>query len=109
MGTPSAGVVQERARELARIDGRSEVRQSDWRRANLELHGGHAASSIESDGDGFAAISHGLTVGSSGRRLETHSPENYENLGEELIAEGMDEAIHEQMLAAANRDEEDLV
>lgn len=108
MGAPSAEVVRQRATELARIDGRAVANEFDWQHAKLELRGGHAFTGFDGDGEVVGSNSHGFTVGSAGRHAEWHSPDSYENLGEELIAEGMDEAVHEQMLAAADSADEDL-
>ena len=49
---------------------------------------------------------HDMIVASVGRYVENVGLDDQENVVEELIAEGMDEAVHEQMLAA--RQEEDV-
>ena len=46
-----------------------------------------------------------MVVTDLGHHVENMGLENGDSLAEELIAEGMDEAVHEQMLAA--RHEED--
>jgi hypothetical protein len=101
LGTPNSETVRQRAREIAMIDGRSEFNEEDWRAAKRELHGGHELSDTNGDHEMTAAISeHDMVVGSLGHHTPNMMPEDNENVLEELIAEGNDEAIHEQMLAA---------
>jgi hypothetical protein len=42
-----------------------------------------------------------------GRHVENVGLDDQENMIEELVAEGMDEAVHEQMLAARTEDGEE--
>lgn len=101
LGTPTAEMVRKRAQELATINGHAEFTEEDWRDAKRELHGGHELSDTNGEMEMSAMVSeHDMVMGSVGHRAETFVPEDNENLVEELIAEGMDEAVHEQMLAA---------
>ena len=102
LGAPSAEDVRLRAHEIAQIDGRHGFNDGDWQQAKNELHGGH-----ESDHDGEEDE---LRIGSgsfrsiptdTGHRVAQTPLENEVSLGEELIAEGMDEAMHDRMLAAS--------
>jgi hypothetical protein len=105
LGAPTADTVRRRARELARINGRDEFNEEDWREAKRELHGGHVPNDTNGDMDMAAAVSeHDMVVCSMGKHVENLGPEDQENMIEELIAEGMDEAVHEQMLAARRED-----
>ena len=70
LGTPSAYMVRQRAEELATIDSRESPREQDWKLAFMELHGG----------------------------CQDAVPREEESVGEELIGEGLEEAIHDQML-----------
>ncbi len=109
LGAPDAETVRQRARELARIDGRGEYNDQDWRNAKLELHGGHEMNDTNGNMDMIAMVSeHDMVASSMGHHVENVGLDDRENVAEELIAEGMDEAIHEQMLAArsAQDDEE---
>jgi hypothetical protein len=102
MGVPSSETVRKRAEELARIDGRTEYNDNDWRQAKLELHGGHDLNGNSSDAEMAALVSeHDMVVTDIGHHVQNMGPDDNESFVEELIAEGMDEAIHEQMLAAA--------
>ena len=113
MGAPNADLVRRRAHELALIAGRAEFGEEDWRQAKRELHGGHEFAEAV-DGADMTSLVSGCDMISSdpGHHVERLGMDSSENLGEELIAEGMDEAVHEQMLASrledlAEEDEEE--
>lgn len=101
MGLPSTDLVRQRAQELARIAGRHESNEYDWQQAKQELHGGHSLHLDDGDDQMIGAATEREIPGTLGHHVENVMPEDNENLGEELVAEGMDEAEHEQMLAAA--------
>ncbi len=106
MGAPTADMVRKRAQELARINGREEFNDDDWREAKRELHGGHQPNDTNGDMDMATAVSeHDMVVCSMGKHVENMGLDDQENMVEELIAEGMDEAVHEQMLAARGEEE----
>ena len=106
MGTPSAETVRRRAQELAKINGRAEHSDEDWREAKRELHGGHELSDTNGEMEMSSMVSeHDMVMGSVGHQTETMFPDDNVNIVEELIAEGMDEAVHEQMLAARLEEE----
>lgn len=101
MGAPNADLVRRRAGELAFIDGRAESNEVDWRQAKRELHGGHELGDSEDGSEITAFISgHDMICSDPGHHTMRVGMDDGENLGEELIAEGMDEAVHEQMIAA---------
>lgn len=107
LGTPNSDTVRMRAREIAMIKGHAEFTEEDWREAKRELHGGHEMNDTNGDRDMSAMVSeHDMVIGSMGRHAENMLPEDNENVLEELVAEGMDEAIHEQMLASRQEDVE---
>ncbi len=106
LGVPNADQVRVRAQELATINGRAEYSEEDWRDAKRELHGGHTDSSEEGEMEMEAIVSgHDMVASSLGHHVENVSSSESENLGEELIAEGMDEAEHERMLMARAEEE----
>ena len=109
MGMPCAETVRQRARELAQIDGREEFNEGDWAEAKIELHGGHEPNDTNGEMNITEMISgHDMIACSMGHHVANVGMDDQENLAVELIAEGMDEAVHEQMLAARReRDEED--
>ena len=52
-----------------------------------------------------AAVSeHDMVVSSLVRHVENVGPDDQDSMVEELVAEGMDEAVHEQMLAARSEE-----
>jgi hypothetical protein len=107
MGTPCAETVRRRARELARIAGRGDFNEEDWREAKRELHGGHEMNDSNGEFTMEEMVSeHDMIVSSTGHHVENMGLEDQDNVVEELFAEGMDEAVHEQMLASRREDEE---
>lgn len=111
LGTPNSDTVRKRAAEIAMINGRDEYSEEDWREAKRELHGGHELSDTNGEFEMGSMVSeHDMVVGSMGRHSENMRLDDNENVLEELVAEGMDEAVHEQMLAsrraAAEEDDE---
>lgn len=107
LGAPDATTVRRRACELAEIDGRKIPSQRDWEEAKRELHGGH--DFIQHNGDGgekmaYSVSESDMVAGTLGHRVENVGPEGTDCIAEELIAEGMDEAVHEQMLESRRRE-----
>jgi hypothetical protein len=110
LGTPTSETVRRRAAEIAMINGRDEFSEEDWREAKRELHGGHELNDTNGDREMTSMVSeHDMVVGSMGHHVENLRPEDNENILEELIAEGMDEAVHEQMLASRREDSEEAL
>jgi hypothetical protein len=109
LGAPNAEQVRHRAQELAIIAGRTRFNDEDWRDAKRELHGGHAEASDDGEMQMSAIVSgHDMVAGSLGHRVENVIMSSEQDcLGEELVAEGMDEAVHEQMLLARREEDDD--
>lgn len=106
-GATSVDDIHQRASELARIDGRvaKDFTAGDLEQARRELTGGH----LEADnfeGDCYEVSSDGI-AGSMGHHVPNQSSDESENAVSELIMEGMEEAEHEQMLAASSLDRDD--
>ena len=103
LGVPSPEQVEQRARELAKIAGRAgRVRNDDRDQARRELTG-HAAPSTEpaeAEEDTEPASLWEETTGTSGKEAITHGPDDEATVSEELVREGMDEALHDEMLEA---------
>jgi hypothetical protein len=107
LGVPSPEMVRQRARELARIDGRAEHTEQDWQKAKQELHGGHPHSwDDEVDRMPQSISERDMTATDNGHHVENLLG-GEDNMVEELVAEGMDEAVHDQMLAASRMPEAD--
>jgi len=100
LGAPTMEDVRKRARELAQIDGWVEPNEDHWKQAKRELHGGHDFENGSNEHDMQLLVSeHDFISADPGR----HTPKQIDDddhVVEELIAEGMDEALHEQMLEA---------
>ncbi len=108
IGTVSRKMVRERAVELALINGRSanETSKSDWEQAKRELTGG-------SDLDPEDAVLEAAPEserwdplpGSTGQKALTAPSEDEDAEGrsdsERLVSEGIDGALHDQMLTDA--------
>ena len=105
-GAPSTDAVVQRARELAIIAGRApgNYTDDDYRQAKLEL-----LQQPEPDDEDMEESSLPFEPGSGevlgGRESEAPSfGDNDENFAEELVREGMDEALHDEMLEARKKE-----
>ncbi|HEX4083971.1 MAG TPA: hypothetical protein VHY22_03590 [Chthoniobacteraceae bacterium] len=102
---PSPDTVEQRARELAVIAGRAanDYTTEDYRQAKNELMQGspHQNEALESE-PAFEPGS-GEVLGGEGRQAENFGGEDEATVGEELISEGLDEALHEEMLEARKK------
>lgn len=88
-------LVEERAREIARSDGREQPNDLDLTRAREELTGA-TSSSEKSATREEPGRDWGMPLVSSGEKAPTMRPEDEENIPEKLIQEGVDEADHDQ-------------
>jgi len=97
-GVPTSDEVRQRARELAEIDGHLEPNEGHWQQAKRDLHGGHDFENGSDEHEMQLLVSeHDFVSADPG----SHTPrrvDDEDHVLEELVAEGMDEALHEQML-----------
>ncbi|PYK27732.1 MAG: hypothetical protein DME52_03175 [Verrucomicrobia bacterium] len=95
IGTVTPQMIEERAREIARGDGRAQSNDLDRARAREELTGATPDSekppTREEPGRDW-----GMPLVSSGEKAPTVRPEDDENIPDKLIQEGVDEADHDQ-------------
>lgn len=107
VGAPSPDAVERRAREIAMIAERNpdEFTDTDWNQARLELLGGQSNSAPEETEENAEIVEEWNVVASS---LGHRAPrlEEEENLGEQLVADGIEEAVHDQMLEARREERE---
>jgi len=99
-GTEGIGIVtpqmiEERAREIAQVEGRAEANDLDRTRAREDLTGSTSGSEEvptreEPDRDWYTPR------GSAGEKAPTVRPQDEENISEKLIQEGIEEADHDQ-------------
>lgn len=106
-GGISTAAIERRARELADIDGRSgaAITDDDIARAQAELMGSHLAATTVEDAEGVAGLSRDLSEprSISGHETVTREGPDEEKAVERLALEGVEEAQHDQMLAARRR------
>jgi hypothetical protein len=111
LGTPDAEMVRRRAAEIALINGRKEFTEEDYRLAKIEMHG-HGPNGHLSDewaAEMMCSEADMLSV-DVGHHTQNLGMEDDGNVVEELIEEGLNEALHEQMLAAcreSNKEDEE--
>jgi hypothetical protein len=107
MGTVTPEMVEQRAREIALINGRTaeEFNESDLEEAKAELTG---ASALDEQWEEEPAPAVGslrdIVPGSAGHKNEAKLPRDEQRIAEQLVQEGVDEAEHHLMLAGSTRD-----
>jgi len=99
LGTVTPQMIEERAREIARSDGRAQPNELDRTRAREELTGTTSASekppTREEPGRDWQ-----MPLVSTGEKAPTVRPEDDENIPEKLVQEGVEEADHDQRLSS---------
>jgi hypothetical protein len=104
IGTVTVRMVEQRAREIARGDGRAQPNDLDRSRAREELIGptsvSEKAPTTEEPGRDWQ-----MPLVSSGEKAPTVRPEDDENIAEKLIQEGIDEADHDQRFESGRTSE----
>jgi hypothetical protein len=104
VGSVTREMVEQRARELAKMDGRRHANDTDLDRAYGEMIGASQRTTppeTSPELEGVTDWDEAPLV--TGERTAKWIPENEERLAEELIEEGMDEAEHDRRLAAVRR------
>lgn len=102
LGVPSPENVEQRAQELAKIDGRTEANESDLASATAELLGTGVHDVPPETGSSETESLTGWTAPSTlGTQAARVLPEDDANIAEILIEEGLEEADHDQRLSAA--------
>jgi hypothetical protein len=104
MGVPSPELVEARARELALIDERDpeEFTDADWDQARRELLGDVVPAPPE-ENEATLKLEEEWEVTPDDRGHRVPRPgvdEEEETLGQHLVADGVEEASHDQMLEA---------
>jgi hypothetical protein len=94
VGTVIQEMIEERAHEIARNEGRAEANDPDRSRANEDQTGSTSAPEqpttvSEPDPDWYTPR------GSSGEKVPKVRPEDDENIPEKLVREGIEEADHD--------------
>lgn len=104
IGTVTPGMVEQRARELALINGRlaEEFTEADLDEARAELTGDAGIIEQREEEPALAAATlRDVVPGTSGHRVAPKLPSDEQRIAEQLVQEGIDEAEHHQMLAGS--------
>jgi hypothetical protein len=105
-GVASPEQIEQRARELVVISGRptTSITDADRNRARCELLGESLPDSTDEEETLISAVHHwDEAPGTIGHKTQTHLLQDETSLGEQLINEGMAEALHDEMLEAAKK------
>ena len=94
--------IEERAREDASIEGHRTVSNTDRRQAESELEGDDIPPVTDEDAEGTSSLSRDPSEPASipGRQIKDREGEDEQLATERLVAEGVTEAEHDQMVAA---------
>jgi hypothetical protein len=101
MGVASPDAVEKRAREIAMIAERDpdEFTDADWAQARRELLGTQATTAPEETEANAELVEEWNVVASSAGHRAPRG-EDDESLGEQLVSDGIEEAVHDQMVEA---------
>ncbi len=105
LGTVTPEMVEERARELARIDGRTEPHNGDREQAHKELLGmteDVTGPEVVGDKDVENVVTWDQAPEDTGVHGVHVLPEDEANIAETLVEEGLQEAEHDQRVSAAD-------
>jgi hypothetical protein len=103
LGAPSPEQVERRAREIAMIAERDpdDFTDADWDQARRELHGAAIPAPPEETMQNAEVVEEWEVVApSTGHRAPREGFDDDENIGEQLVAGGLEEAAHDQMVEA---------
>jgi hypothetical protein len=103
VGAPSPEEVEKRAREIAMIDERNpdEFTDADWAQARRELLGVENNTPPEETADNAQLVDEwDMIAASKGHRSPRPGVEEEETVGEHCVIDGLEEAMHDQMLEA---------
>jgi hypothetical protein len=100
-GAPSPDAVEKRAREIALIAERDpdEFTDADWDQARRELLGAQPSIAPEETDENAEVVEEWNVVPSSSGQRAPRIGED-DNVGEQLVADGVEEAVHDQMVEA---------
>ena len=93
VGTASPQMIEERACEIARSDGRAQPNELDRTRAREELTG---ETSEKPPTEHDPGRDWGMPLVSSGEKASTVRPDDDQNIPDVLTREGIEEAEHDQ-------------
>ena len=101
LGTPTPGMVEERAYEIARMDGRNQPNDLDREKARADLTGKpdplQSTETKEDPGRDWE-----MPLVSSGEQVPTVPPDDETRVQEVLAEQGVEEADYDQRKASSN-------
>jgi hypothetical protein len=97
-------LLQQRARDLAEEDGRTEPTDADLKKAREELSGFTEDSAPEVPPGDEDVTSWNESGDTTGQMVDTSPPDQDVDIGLELVEEGVDEADQDQRRAAKDED-----
>lgn len=102
--------IDRRARELALIENRAEPNEDDRARALAEFNDRHLPDPVNEDAESTRSLSRDPSdpMADRGHQVPEYGAEDEKAALENLALEGVEEAQHEQMLAARNNIDEPL-
>ena len=105
LGEMTEREIAERALELAVIDGRASATKEDLDRAQAELRGKMVPSTSDSESSSMDSLSRDPSdpPANHGRQMPNYEGADEGTALERLVAEGVEEAQHDQMLAARRK------
>jgi hypothetical protein len=95
LGTVTPEMIEERARKIARSDGRAQPNDLDRSRAHEELNGSTAGSEKPATKK-EPGRDWGMPLVSSGEKAPVVRPEDEDNIPKKLVEEGIEEADRDQ-------------
>lgn len=104
----TAEAIETRARELAMIDGRHahQVTDADRKQSRAELSGETLPATAQDDAEAAGGLSRDPAepVSRTGHAATEQLPVDEQDIAERLTLEGVEEAQHDQMLAARRQE-----
>ena len=106
LGVPTPEMVEQRAREIARLDERNpdQFTDADWEQARAELTGTRPRRSQDDSGEDSWSERNSIP-GEGGREIPRVAPKDEALIDERLASRGVEEAAHDQMVEAAKEDQ----
>jgi hypothetical protein len=107
IGVPSPEMIEQRAREIAVIAGRaaSDFTDEDFRQAKIDMQDVAEPDDEEQQEEDLPfEPGSGEVLGGQPHHARNFGAGDESTVGEQLIQEGLDEALHDEMLEARKRD-----
>ena len=107
LGVPTREMVEQRAREIARLAERdpNKFTPADWEQARAELTGLGESGAHDLTEIAVSLSERGSIPGESGNRAPRVLPKDEALVDERLASRGVEEAAHDQMVEAAKSDQ----